>query len=504
MDAALIKGPEGLEELSTSWDTAPPSRGEHADPYDSLAWLLSWAVADPAGARSLACPVVVDGSGLVAALPMTARRSSWRHAGAGWRPRYRVVCRGQGLDDGVADRLVQQALGHGARRLELSAMPARDPATDALERALVRAGCHVARRPGSVECLARVERSWDEHRRRFKKYERTVKNFSNKASRLGDLAWREEVGAAGALPAVAWQAYADLHARGWKGPLREPMATHRRALFERLTRLGWLRVYTLGVAGVPAAAIVWFRVGGVAVAYSTVYDTRLAALSAGTIAMWRAHEELAREGPVALFDYLPGRGPQKDQLGVDRAPLVNLVARRPAWIGWCGDAAFRAARSLRARLPRPGRAGRGGPGGAGSAGSAGEAVSGRFEPEASEAEAAGWPVAPLEPGPTEELYLVVAGGHPSAKRMREAWPPGDGWWALGEPVRALARAAPASEAEPVAVREVVLTPGDTDPEAVLRRLARHLGSPVATCPDGSGPGAIPVRRSPLPWPGGDG
>jgi hypothetical protein len=494
VESLLIRDPDELEELASTWNAAPPSRGPQADPYDSQAWIAAWAAADPQGAEGFVCPAIVEDGRLLAALPMTARGTAWRPAGTGWRPRFRVICHGQAPHPEAADRLVETAFEAGARRLELAAMPVRDPATGRLRDALVRGGCTVDERPGSAECLGIVREGWDEHRRRFRKYERTVKNFSNKAARLGHLELRERVGDAGGLPEEAWRAYADLHARGWKGRLREPMRVHRRELFRRLAELGWLRVFTLDVAGAPAAAIVWMRVGPVAVAYSTVYDVRLAALSAGTILMWRAHEALVAERPVELFDYLPGRGPQKDQLGPDRSPLVTLDVRRRALLGLSGMRAARRARGWAGALRRRLRAGDRQPATRTEGGA--EAVCGRFD--GIEAPLPGG-CAELQPAAERDLYLAVAGGHSSPKSMKQGWHEGDRWWRVGDPVAAVVRVDPDAPG-PAGAREVVVVASDVRPSDVLDQLASHLGRPVETRPGPSGTAPIPVHRAPLPWP----
>lgn len=502
METLLLTRPERLEDHAESLDRVPASRGVLADPYDSYAWLRSWLDADPAGVGGLACPMVLDEDGAVAALPMVARGSEWRMAGAGWRPRYRVVCRGERPPREAIARLAEAALRGGARRIQLHGMPSADPATVALRGAFAECGCHVALREGSADCVSPVEGGWDVHRKRFRKYERTVKNFTNKARRLGPVAVREEMSAAGGDPDSAWRLYEQLHGRGWKGPLREPMREHRRRLFERWAARGWLRVYSLAVAEAPAAAIVWVRIGPVAVAYSTVYDARLAALSAGTIAMWRSHELLSAEGPVALFDYLPGRGPQKDQLGLERVPLVNLVVRRPAWIGVLGDRFTRVARALarRARRARSGRERAAGGGAEGHA--ADELVEGLFTGGTAGTDTAAPAAERVHPRPEQELFLAVCGGHASVKRMRAAWSEGDDWWAVGSPVGALARTGPTAADGTVPVREVVLVAEEARADEVLRQLAAGRGAALETRPEADRSGAIPVHRAPFPWPAG--
>lgn len=492
-DVIIFRQPEDLKPLATAWNELPGSRGVQADLYDSYAWFGAWvSVAGYRARHKLRVAAVLDDRSPIALLPLRAispRR--WEAAGLGFRPRFRIVARGAdpGLD--VLLPLAEEIARAGVRELTLPAMPTRDPATFTLARALECAGFFVSRREGSVECLSLVEGSWTEHSRQFKKYDRTVKNFSNKAARLGPLEI-EAFGPGSKSPLEGFPRYLELHGRGWKGPLGDPMLTHRREL---LSRAGsWSRLFLVKIAKVPAAAIIWFRIGEAAFAYSTVYDERMAALSPGTIAMWEAHERLFAEGPLKILDYLPGRGAQKDQLGLDRPPLVTLEARRRSlWISLVRPLRrpLSAARLLlphrRKKKLRPSPPALG--------------IERKFTPGAGPSfiEAG-----PLELTPPVEMFLTVTGGHQSPKAMTDRWTEGDVWWRFGDPPQAAVRIS-ADGPPPRKVREIVLlgSPPEKIP-AYLEKLASSLGVPVMAilppAPPGAGQPALPILEAFLPWP----
>jgi CelD/BcsL family acetyltransferase involved in cellulose biosynthesis len=502
--STLGAGPE-LDQLGASWDTLVASRGIQADLFDTHTWLRAWLAAAPSDeAAALRVPALVGSDGaLRAALPVLVDgKGGARAAGLGSRPRFRPLVGGEapGADAaGDLARLVEALAREGVREIELPALPRRDPATELLSGALGECGFEVDVREGTEECLVLVdEGGWDAHRKRFKKFDRTVKNFTNKAARLGEVDFEAAGGVGGTTLDAAFETYVALHGQGWKGAMKERTRRHRRALIELSGEKGWARIYTMRVAGVPVASIVWFVIGRAAIAYSTVYDTRLAALSGGTIVMWRAHERIFAEGAPALVDYLPGHGPQKDQLGVDRSRLVTLRAQRGAKLVGLTGALRRGAKAALGAARRA--VGDGG----GEAPRTVEAPGRRTRIEpAGEA----LPVAVLELEPARELYLAVAGGFGSPKKMREIWAEGDAWLAVGgiEAPRLLARVGPeASGGAPREVREIVAFGEQPDDAALLATLAAALGGPVAAnVPDASGADrpALEVRRAILPWVG---
>ncbi len=472
--------------LAAAWDALPPSRGAEADLFDSAAWLAAWAAADPSAASRLRAVAAFEGDRLAGVLPLVAESGRrWSAAGIGFRPRFRPVVGGAEPRAETLDALADALAAAGVRELTLPALPTRDPATAGLEAALRRAGFAVATRTGAVECFTPAATGFAEHARAFKKFARTVSNFSNKGERLGEWSLAQygfPGGPGDPVAGDAFDAYRTVHARGWKGPLREPMLSFRRELLGRTAALGWARAFVLSLAGVPAASMLWFRVGPVAIAYSTVYDERMAAISPGTIAMWRAHEAIFAEAVPAIVDYLPGRGAQKDQLGTERPPLVTLEATRR---GPVGTVVARAARPLRAAAARLTRSRR-----PAAASARHDAAPRPVEPAAGPL----LPLAPLELDPYAELYLAVAGGHASPQKMRDSWAAGDAWWRIGEPPVALARVGTAGAgAGPPPVREVVAL-GDDEAalDAALATLARHVGGRLTLAP----------CRAPLPWKAG--
>ena len=490
VETRTIERREELAELAPELDRLALSRGDLADPWDSGAWLAAW-LATAGQDAAPRCPAAFDGDGrLLGLLPLAAGRGGAPEAlGLGTRPRWRPVLAGREPDPAVLGALAAELARAGVRELALPALPSRDPATELLARALAGEGYAVERREATEECLAVVEGGWDDHRRRFRKVDRTAKNFTNKARRLGEVTVLR-LGPAEEELARGWRTYLELHARGWKGELREPMRSFRERYLLEAGRRGWTRLYLLEVARRPAAAIAWFHLGEVAVAYSTVYDARMAAISPGTILMWRSHEEIFAERVPAVCDLLPGHGAQKDQLGPDRSPLVVLEARRGVRIPGIGRTVARAARGLARRVAGAGPAG----GGKGPApprvhaevpwpGDAAGAPADAGPP---------LPVAPLEVGPREEILLAVAAGAPSPKRLRESWEEGDCWYAAGAPAAALVRLGADGT-----VREVVLAPGADPGPAALAPLPRALAAAgiEARAPEG---GAVPVAVSPFP------
>jgi GNAT acetyltransferase-like protein len=62
----------------------------------------------------------------------------------------------------------------------------------------------------------------------------------------------------------------------------------------------------LRVAGVPAAAQLWLRIGDVAISLASVFDRRMAAISPGSMSEWPVQQRLFAESSPRLVDYLPG------------------------------------------------------------------------------------------------------------------------------------------------------------------------------------------------------
>jgi len=493
--------------LGRAWDALPAGRGVQADFYDSHAWLSSWTqAADPPVAARLRIPVALDGGRPVALLPLEARaRRRWESAGASavntHRKRYRPVLGTEQPDEEALALLVDAAAAAGARELALSRLPARDPATDALVAALRRCGFAVHRRERSSDCLAMVDGGWAEHRRRFASYDRSVRTKSNRLQSLWQVTVQEfGRDAAGGSLAEGFALYEELHRHSWKQSLSDGFRRERLALLRRADELGWCRFYVLRVGGVPAAAHIWLRIGDVATWLSTVYDQRLAAVSAGSILMWRAQERVFAESPPRLLDFLPGDNPQKDRLSPDRTPLLLIEAARRTPVS---GVTFPLRRQARDVLPRAvGRLRR------------------RWEPRPAEpvpaaarvrrlrvapAAGAALAAAPLALDTARRRALAVLSGHASPEAMAKEWGDGDCWWLVGgEPPTALARLGPVAGGS-ATVRELVLLASRAQPvEALLVALATAVQAMVeADLPAAAEGGVgepIPVREPVLPWP----
>jgi CelD/BcsL family acetyltransferase involved in cellulose biosynthesis len=496
-----------LQALGDAWDALPTRRGVQADFYDSYAWFASWLHTAGEQAAAVRVPAVLEGDSPVALLPMVARTSRrWESAGSGLRTRYRPVLGLEDPDAGALARLAEAVARAGARELALHRLPARDPATAALLAALRSAGFRAYQRQRSSDCLALVESGWVEHRKRFATYDRSVRTKTKRLRALWGVTVEEYGSRTGRPVADGFAVYADIQRRSWKGPLPEQTRAQRLELLRHTEALGWARLYVLEVAGAPAAAHVWFRVGSVATWLSTAYDQRLAALSPGSIIMWEAQERLFAESPPRLVDFLPGHNPQKDSLGPDRSPLVIVEAVRRTVVSGATFPARRQVRyvapavaaRVRARLRRPQRNG------------SGEGLTWVRDLEVAPPDGAppaddALPGERLEPNPRLHRYLAVVAGHPSPEKLADSWAPGDSWWRLGSGPAALARLGPATGPSRV-VKEIVLFDGWSGPlEALLCALATATGGAVRVTVAADGPTGekgtpASVRTAPLPWP----
>jgi CelD/BcsL family acetyltransferase involved in cellulose biosynthesis len=502
-------------ELARAWDELAAGRGPHADVYDSHAWLAAWW--DTAGrdrAEAVRIPAVLDGDRPLGLLPLVASSGGrWEFAGrGGGRMRYRPALASERPDEEVLGLLADEVGRAGVRDLTLPRLPGRDPATGLLPAALGQAGFRVYLREKSSDCLAVVAGGWEEHRRRFAGYDRQVRRFANRLRPLWDLTLDEYGPATGLSVLDGYRVYADVLARSWKASSpASSLAGHQRELLRRSERLGWPRVYVLRVAGQAAAAHIWYRLGPVATWLETAYDQRLAAIGPGSILMWWSQERIFAESPPRLVDYIPGHNPQKDRLGPDRTPMVQLEAVRPSVVSGVTFPLRRQARYLApavtARVRRRLRHLRA----ATPAGLRPWRVSGvEVAPGP-----AGPPTAPLPLDASVRRFLAAVTGHHSPDAMAGRWAPGDGWWRVGAPPVALARVGAAAPGRARPVREVVLFGvGDAGQDRlavgpVLAALAAGLAGPVRAGLAGDGlPGAATralseptlVSRAPLPWP----
>jgi hypothetical protein len=406
-------------------------------------------------------------------------------------------------DPEVLALLVEQVATAGARELVLHRLPTRDPATGALLSALRHGGFHVHQRQRSRDHTSVVEGGWDECRRRFASYDRS---FRKLLKRL-DPSWQPHIHEygphTGDAPVDGFAVYADVQRRSWKGGLPDATYASRLELVRRTQELGWSRVFVLRIAGIPAAAELWFRVGDAVFATSTAYDRRLAAVAPGSIIAWWAQERIFAESPPRLVDLLPGDNSQKERLASDRTPLLNVEAARRTLVSGASFPLRRRLRHLgpvaasiaRARLRRVRR----------RRASRARPPLQPTRPLVLTPGQASLPVVGLELDGWVRRYLAVAGGHRSPEAMATSWPPQDRWWQVGQEPLALIRA---GNPDPTTLQahEVVLVQAHPDQlQQLLAALAGALGVRVQAAlaaSDGHGPPGqpIPVHQAPLPWP----
>jgi len=481
-----------------AWDRLAAGRGLHADLYSSHAWLVAWVQAMGAGvAEALRIPAVLGPDQPLALLPLVARSPRrWEWAGRGGsRMRYRPLLAAAQPPAEALGLLVEGIARAGVHDLTLHRVPARDPATDGLVAGLRQAGFHTGQRRTSSDCLAVVAGGWQGHRRRLAGYERQVKRLVKRLGPLWEVTVDEYGPATGAPVLEGFQAYVALYQRSWKGPMPAPMHTLERELVGGTASLGWPRVFVLRLDGHPAAAEVWFRLGQVATCFGTAYDRRMAALGPGTILAWWAQERLFAEAVPGLVDHLPGHGPQKDQLGPDRSPIVAVEAARRTVVS---GVSFPVRRQLRHVAPRvAGRVRR-------RVGRLRRRAAAAHRPRTGPARAVELapgprpvPAAPLDLDPSTRRFLAVAGGHPNPTAMTRGWQPADTWWRVGAEPVALVRLGRTGPRR--VVREVVLLRDDDTPlPAVLAGLAATIGAPLAAdLPAEHGHAGRPTNRPPI-------
>jgi hypothetical protein len=508
-DSTILGHADIDPELASAWDALPAARGVQADVYDSHAWLSAWWGTTGVGAaEALRIPAVLDGDRPLGLLPLVALSPGrWEFAGrGGGRMRYRPVIGSEQPDEEVLGLLAEQVGRAGVRDLSLPRLPGRDPAVDAVAAALRQAGFRVYRRERSSDCLALVEGGWEEHRRRFAGYEKSVKRFTNRLRPLWDVRFDEYGGSGGASLVDGYRVFTEVHARSWKTPLTAAMREQALELLRHAEPLGWARIYVLRVAGVPAAAHIWFRLGPVVTWLETAYDQRLSAIGPGSILMWRSQERIFAESPPRVVDFIPGHNPQKDRLGPDRTPIVVLEAARRTLVSGVTfpvrrQARFvvpavtlRVRRKLRGLRPAPARP---------AARARTVELGGPLRPGGDEP-----PVAELELDASVRRFLAAVTGHHSPDAMAEQWAQADSWWRVGVQPLALVRLG-AAQGPARQVREVVLFEAAVTRLAeVLAALAAGLAAPVGVdlaSDDPADPEAapVPVAVALLPWPDRD-
>ncbi len=472
--------------VGDTWDALALARPGQGDPYATHAWFDAWVRAEPRVAPRVAVHAVLEDGVPVAIWPLVRSRGTWSSTNVGNAPRTRLVL-GTDPDPDVVDALVEQVQRRGARHLRLHGLPSRDPGTDLLLAALRRQGFAVDVSPGESDNVVPVAGS-ESFDKTFRKLVSSTRSRERRVTQFWDVETRTYGGGAGPL-AEGMDLLDEVQARSWKGPHQPATARRRRFFLESADRHGWVQLLVLTIAGRPAAGNVWFRLGDVAVGWSTCYDQQLAALAPGLL-LHRQVQEAVRDEAPALLDVLPGPSPFKDSLDVDRPPLLTVEAHRGAvarvvvpTARWARRTALPAARSAAERAAGLRR---------------------RDAPPATPEHPTAQRVTP-RPGGTAEVtalsadpafarYLAVARGLPSADAAASGWGPDDRWL-LVDGDRALARLGPAAGELAGTVREVVpLRPGVTARE-VAQAVADSRGAPVALDADALTLAGPP----PLPW-----
>lgn len=494
MESHLLRTWDEIEPLARSWDSLPDTRADHADIFDSFAWLGAWErTRHDRQSRPLRVITAVDEDTLAGALPIVnPTRTEAGEAGFGFRPRFRPVLHGGFDSERVSDVLVEGLRRAEIRDLHLVAVPERDPSFRALRQALARGGYRVSDWPGAPEYLSPCDGPWEEFRSRLRQVDEQSRRRARKLAQLGPTSVDCIRPAADGFPT-----YLEIHLRSWKGALAEPWRTFRAHFLEGCRERNWARLFVLRLGDLPIAVHLWFVVGRNAIWYSGAYDERFAAMSPGSVLMWEAIRRVHEIGRIATLDFLPGGTPQKERLAPVRPRLHTLHVSRSRISIAIRDAGL-LARTAHRRLRRAGA----------------EAAAERPKdnpPTLSlvalrpvDGIAARGTARPLELDGKLESFLAVSGGHPSLQAMKAGWCPDDRWWAvLGETedVVALVRTRDAGDA-PVAVEVILLPPGGLSGAQSLAVVSRALGTPVrfAEIVENGEPGTpMVVREGPIPW-----
>lgn len=473
--------------LAAAWDALPAARGTQADIYDSHAWFAAWLSAAPEGtAGRVRIPAVVDGGRPVAMLPLvlSAGGSRAEVLGMDHRTRARPVIGTEQPQRETLGLLAEAVARCGVRELNLHRLPSRDPAVGLFAEALRDAGYRVTQHERSCDNLAPAAEGWADYAQTFKGFAGYARRFT---SRLESL-WDVDVEVYGTTPERpvlhGFSRYEELHRRSWKGRLGATSRALRTDLLERAEANGWARVFVLRIAGVPAAAHIWFRLGHVATWLSTAYDQRLAALSPGTVIMWQAQSKLfADEPPPRIVDLLPGSNPQKDRLTLSKPPLLVTEALRPTMWSGVMVPSRRQARRVRAAITARLRARRR-----------------QSVPSQPPAHVPATTVIPrdgnrfayrLDLTAAHRRYLATATGQAAPEKMAASWEAADEWWVAGDGPGGLIRIGHGPDG--CAVREIVRLDPTADPQALVEALASVLGQEIALS-------EVPLYEAVLPWP----
>ncbi len=502
-DVKLFGAQQALDRWRDAWDALPSQRGLHADLYDTATWLASWlAVAPPDTTSRLRIPAVFEEGRLAGVMPLLEERfGRWTIPAMGYRPRYRIVTGQEHPDEETIAALIEGAAQAGAKEFQFLAMPSQDPQTELLQQVLRRSGYDLSVSEGTTECLATAGCNWEEHAQGYLEIRRTSRKRRRKAETLGKVEIIAFGGPDGNPVSEGMEIYASVHAASWKGPLKKNTLAHRRALVELAQERGWVRLFVLELAGIAAAAHIWFRIGRRAISYSTVYDQRLATLSLGTVIQWETHEDAFTGEPPLLIDYLPGRGTYKDRLGTIKPRLLVLRAHRRTLISRLTFPIQRAVRHTARKARQLGN----------KLGKHKKApLRSRTTERATKvvySPGGDFLAVPTDITPPLDLLLAVAGAHKSPKAMRESWQKEDGWWLVGNQPLAAVRVGQKGEHTHRPVRETILFQGQNHSlEDLLGPVARDLDETleawIASPAGEQTVKALRVIHCPLPWPPG--
>ena len=142
--------------------------------------------------------------------------------------------------------------------------------------------------------------------------------------------------------------YEWVYARSWK--TGEAYPEFIRELLRRAAEQGTLRLGVLYLDGRPAAAQMWFVLGGRAIIYKLAYDEADAALSVGTILSKFMFDHALDVDKVSEIDYGIGSEPYKREWMTACRGVIGIIGfKRSSIIGLAGATAHFAGR-LRQRL----------------------------------------------------------------------------------------------------------------------------------------------------------
>ncbi|MCP1470840.1 hypothetical protein J3E64_002533 [Sphingobium sp. OAS761] len=131
------------------------------------------------------------------------------------------------------------------------------------------------------------------------------------------------------LTDALWDDYVAVHARSWKAP--EPGLELLRALAERESRAGALRLGFARIDGLPVATQLWTVDRGVALIHKLSHDRALDHLSPGTLLSHHMFACAIDGDRVGRIDYGTGDNDYKTDWMERRIPLLRIDAFHPRY-----------------------------------------------------------------------------------------------------------------------------------------------------------------------------